>query len=147
MKASDFFTREQQAQILSAIKKAEENTSGEIRIHIETNLNGDVLDRAAWIFNKIGMHKTEARNGVLLYLAVTNKKFAVIGDQGINRKVNKEFWNEAKEIIQKHFREEKYSDGLAEAILLIGQQLKDHFPRQKDDVNELPNEISYDIPE
>jgi len=147
MKASDFFTREQQAQILSAIKNAEENTSGEIRIHIETNLNGDVLDRAAWIFNKIGMNKTEARNGVLLYLAVTNKKFAVIGDQGINRKVNKEFWNEAKEIIQKHFREEKYSDGLAEAILLIGQQLKDHFPRQKDDVNELPNEISYDIPE
>ena len=147
MKASDFFTSGQHAQIRSAIKKAEENTSGEIRVHIETNLNGDVLDRAAWIFKKIGMHKTEARNGVLLYLAVTNKKFAVIGDRGINSKVNKEFWDEAKEIILKHFREEKYSDGLSEAILLIGQQLKDHFPRQKDDVNELPNEISYDIPE
>jgi len=147
MKASEFFTREQQSQIRSAIKEAEENTSGEIRVHIESSLTGDVLDKAAWIFKKIGMHKTEARNGVLLYLAVTNKKFAVIGDWGINRKVNKEFWDEAKEIIQKHFREEKYSDGLAEAILLIGHQLKEHFPHQKDDVNELPNEISYDIPE
>jgi len=147
MKASDFFTIEQHAQIRSAIKKAEENTSGEIRLHIETKLNGDVLDRAAWIFKKIGMHTTEARNGVLLYLAVSDKKFAVIGDQGINRKVNKEFWDDAKEIIQKHFREERYSDGLAEAILLIGQQLKDHFPHQKDDVNELSNDISYDIPE
>lgn len=147
MKASEFFTKEQQSQIRSAIKKAEENSSGEIRVHLESTLDGDVLDRAAWIFKKIGMHKTEARNGVLLYLAVTNKKFAVIGDWGINRKVNKEFWDEAKEIIQKHFREEKYSEGLAEAILLIGQQLKEHFPHQKDDVNELPNEISYDIPE
>lgn len=147
MKASEFFTKEQQSQIRSAIKKAEENSSGEIRVHLESTLSGDVLDRAAWIFKKIGMHKTEARNGVLLYLAVTNKKFAVIGDWGINRKVNKEFWDEAMEIIQKHFREEKYSEGLAEAILLIGQQLKEHFPHQKDDVNELPNEISYDIPE
>jgi uncharacterized membrane protein len=146
MKASEFFTKEQQSQIRSAIKEAEENSSGEIRVHLESTLNGDVLDRAAWIFKKIGMHKTEARNSVLLYLAVTNKKFAVIGDSGINRKVNKEFWDEAKEIIQKHFREEKYSDGLAEAILLIGQKLKEHFPHQKDDVNELPNEISYDIP-
>jgi uncharacterized membrane protein len=147
MKAADFFTKEQDAHIRSAISKAEENTSGEIRVYIETNLNGDVLDRAAWIFKKIGMHKTEARNGVLFYLAVSEKKFAVIGDQGINQKVNKEFWDEAREIIQKHFREEKYSDGLAKAILLVGKQLKDHFPRQKDDVNELPNDISYDIPD
>ncbi len=147
MKASEFFTKEQQAQIRSAIKKAEENTSGEIRVHIETSLEGDVLDRAAWIFKKIGMHKTESRNGVLFYLAVANKKFAVIGDWGINRKVPKDFWDETKKLVEKHFREERYSDGLAEGILLIGKQLKEHFPHQKDDVNELPNEISYDIPE
>ena len=147
MKASEFFTREQQAQIRAAIKEAEQDTSGEIRVHIETSFSGDVLDRAAWIFKKIGMHKTESRNGVLFYLAVANKKFAVIGDWGINRKVPGDFWDETKKIIEKHFREEKYSDGLAEGILMIGQQLKEHFPHQKDDINELPNEISYEIPE
>jgi uncharacterized membrane protein len=147
MKASEFFTKEQQAHVLSAIKEAEENTSGEIRVHIETSLQGDVLDRAAWIFKKIGMHKTESRNGVLFYLAVKNKKFAVIGDWGINRKVPKDFWDETKELVAKYFREEKYSDGLADGILLIGRQLKEHFPHQKDDINELPNEISYEIPE
>ena len=147
MKASEFFTREQLAQLRAAIKEAEQNTSGEIRVHIETSLSGDVLDRAAWIFKKIGMHKTESRNGVLFYLAVANKKFAVIGDWGINRKVPGDFWDETKKIVEKHFREEKYSDGLAEGILMIGQQLKEHFPHQKDDVNELPNEISYEIPE
>jgi len=147
MKASEFFTREQMAQLRAAIKEAEQNTSGEIRVHIETSFSGDVLDRAAWIFKKIGMHKTESRNGVLFYLAVANKKFAVIGDWGINRKVPGDFWDETKKIIEKHFREEKYSDGLAEGILMIGQQLKEHFPHQKDDINELPNEISYEIPE
>jgi uncharacterized membrane protein len=147
MKASEFFSKEQQSQIRSAINEAEENTSGEIRVHIETSLHGDVLDRAAWIFKKIGMHKTEKRNGVLFYLAVKNKKFAVIGDWGINRKVPENFWDETKELVAKHFREEKYSDGLAEGILSIGRQLKEHFPHQKDDINELPNDISYDIPE
>jgi len=147
MKASEFFTKVQQAQIRSAIKEAEQNTSGEIRVHVETSLEGDVLDRAAWIFKKIGMHKTENRNGVLFYLAVTNKKFAVIGDRGINHKVPGDFWDEAKTLVEKHFREKKYSDGLTEAILLTGRQLKEHFPHQRNDINELPNEISYDIPE
>lgn len=147
MKASEFFTREQQAQIRAAIKQAEQNTSGEIRVHIETSISGDVLDRAAWIFKKIGMHKTESRNGVLFYLAVSNKKFSVIGDWAINRKVTPDFWDETRKIVERHFREEKYCDGLVEGILLIGKQLKEHFPHQKDDVNELPNEISYEIPE
>lgn len=147
MKASEFFTREQQSQIRAAIKQAEQNTSGEIRVHIETSLSGDVLDRAAWIFKKIGMHKTESRNGVLFYLAVANKKFSVIGDWAINRKVAPDFWDATRKIVEKHFREEKYCDGLVEGILLIGNQLKEHFPHQKDDINELPNEISYEIPE
>ena len=80
MKASSFFTKEQQAHILDAIKEAEKETSGEIRIHIETSLSGDVLDRASWIFKKIGMNRTEERNGVLFYLAIRNRKFAIIGD-------------------------------------------------------------------
>ena len=147
MKASIFFTKEQQSHIRSAIKEAEENTSGEIRVHLETSLAGDVLDRAAWIFKKIGMHKTESRNGVLFYLAIANKKFAVIGDWGINRKVPEGFWDNIKALLEKHFREEKYSEGLAKGILIAGEQLKEHFPHKRDDINELPDEISYDIPE
>jgi uncharacterized membrane protein len=144
IRASAFFTREQQLQIRDAIKEAEGETSGEIRVHIETKLTGSVLDRAAWIFNRIGMHATDNRNGVLFYLAVRNKEFAIIGDGGINAKVPENFWDKTKVIIQKHFRQEKYAEGLIEGILLAGNQLKEHFPRKKDDANELPDEISFD---
>jgi len=144
IKASTFFTREQQAQIHDAIKEAEGETSGEIRVHIETWLTGNVLDRAAWIFKKIGMHATEKRNGVLFYFAVRNKEFAIIGDGGINAKVPENFWDKAKNVLQKHFRNERFAEGLIEGILMAGRQLKEHFPHTKGDVNELPDEISFD---
>ena len=92
MKASTFFTRDQQALIRNAIISAEENTSGEVRVHIETDMEGDVLDRAAWIFRKIGMHKTAERNGVLFYLTLKNQEFAVIADAGINTRVTEGFF-------------------------------------------------------
>ena len=98
MKASSFFTKEQQAQILASVKEAEMETSGEIRVHIETSFKGDVLDRAAWVFKKLGMHKTAERNGVLFYLAVKDRKFAIIGDAGINAKVPAGFWDDDKRI-------------------------------------------------
>jgi uncharacterized membrane protein len=144
MKASSFFTNEQQNHILTSVREAEKETSGEIRVHIETSFSGDVLDRAAWVFKKLGMHKTAERNGVLFYLAVSNKKFAIIGDAGINAKVPAGFWDEIKELLQKDFRESKFTEGLAEGILMAGQQLKTHFPHKKDDVNELSDEISFD---
>jgi uncharacterized membrane protein len=144
MKDSSFFTKEQQALIRDAIKEAEKATSGEIRVHIETHLSGDVLDRAAWIFKRIGMHKTKKRNGVLIYLAVTSRKFAIIGDHGINSKVPENFWDEIKGMLEKHFREAKFTEGLIKGIIAAGSQLKEHFPHQKDDVNELPDEISFD---
>ena len=144
MKASSFFTKEQQAHITDSIREAEKETSGEIRVHIETRLSGNVLDRAAWIFKRIGMHKTEKRNGVLFYLAVTNRKFAIIGDLGINSKVPENFWDEIKVVLEKHFREAKFTEGLVEGIIAAGSQLKEHFPHQKNDVNELPDEISFD---
>lgn len=144
IKASTFFTKEQQALILSALKEAEKATSGEIRVHIETWLAGDALDRAAWIFRKIGMHKTKERNGVLFYLAVRNKKFAIIGDTGINSKVPANFWDDIRDIIQTNFGENKFTEGLVEGIKLAGIQLKEHFPREKDDINELPDEISFE---
>ncbi len=146
MKASSFFTKEQQDQIRAAIKEAEETTSGEIRVHIETSLAGNVLDRAAWIFKRIGMHKTAERNGVLFYLAVTNRKFAVIGDEGINSRVPDGFWDEVKELLEEHFSEGKFTEGLVKGILLAGLQLKEHFPHRKDDINELPDDISFDDP-
>lgn len=144
IKASSFFTREEQIQIRDAIKEAESETSGEIRVHIETKLSGNILDRAAWIFRHIMMHETEGRNGVLFYLAVRNKEFAIIGDGGINSKVPENFWDKAKNIVQKHFRTGKYAEGLIEGILMAGNQLKEHFPHSKDDKNELPDEISFD---
>jgi uncharacterized membrane protein len=144
MKASTFFTKEQQAQILASVKEAELATSGEIRVHIETSCSEDVLDRAAWIFNKLGMNKTAEHNGVLFYLAVIDKKFAIIGDGGINAKVPAGFWNDISALLQKNFREGKFTEGLSEGIVHAGKQLKTHFPHRADDVNELPDEISFD---
>jgi uncharacterized membrane protein len=144
MKASSFFTKEQQTRIISSVREAETATSGEIRVHIETTCSEDVLDRAAWVFSKLQMHKTDERNGVLFYLAVSDRKFAIIGDVGINAKVPKDFWNEISELLKKNFRESKFAEGLSEGILIAGKQLKTHFPYQKDDVNELPDEISFD---
>jgi len=144
MKASSFFTDDQQAQILSAVKEAEKATSGEVRVHIETSFTGDVLDRAAWVFKKLDMHKTEERNGVLFYLAVENKQFAIIGDAGINSKVPAGFWDEISSILMKNFREGRFTEGLAEGIIMAGRQLKAHFPHQSDDKNELSDDISFD---
>jgi len=144
MKASSFFTKEQQAQILASVKEAELATSGEIRVHIETSCNEDVLDRAAWVFNKLGMNKTSERNGVLFYLAVGDRKYAIIGDAGINAKVPAGFWDEIRELLKKNFVDGKFAEGLSEGIILAGKQLKIHFPYKKDDVNELSDEISFD---
>jgi uncharacterized membrane protein len=144
MKASTFFTKEQQAQILAAVKEAENETSGEIRVHIENSCHEDVLDRAAWIFKKLGMHRTAERNGVLFYLAIDDRKFAVIGDAGINSKVPPGFWDDVKELLQNNFREGRFTEGLSEGIILAGSHLKKHFPHRKDDKNELSDEISFD---
>ncbi len=141
--AKDFFTKEQREDIRLAILNAELDTSGEIRVHIETSCKGDVLDRAAFVFNKMGMHKTEKRNGVLFYLAVKNRRFAVIGDSGINAVVPEDFWDELKNLLLNHFRENHFTDGLIKGIDLIGEKLKKHFPYQTGDVNELSDEISF----
>lgn len=146
MKASTFFTKEQQARILAAVKEAEKETSGEIRVHIETSLKGDVLDRAAWVFKKLGMHKTAERNGVLFYLAVRDRKFAILGDAGIHAKVGDGFWNDISDMLTQKFKEGKFTEGLSEGIILAGKHLKTHFPYRKDDVNELPDDISFDKP-
>jgi uncharacterized membrane protein len=143
MKASTFFTKEQQAQILASVKEAEKETSGEIRVHIESSVKADVLDRAAWLFRKLNMDKTAERNGVLFYLAVKDRKFAIIGDAGINAKVPAGFWDYISEFLSKNFKEGKFTEGLSQGIIMAGHQLKSHFPYKEDDVNELPDEISF----
>jgi uncharacterized membrane protein len=146
MKAADFFTKEQQTKILEAVKEAEKATSGEVKVHIETNCTEDVLDRAAWLFGKLGMQKTALRNGVLFYLAVNDRKFAILGDAGINAVVPSGFWDDISILLAQNFREGRFTEGLCQGIIRAGQQLKTNFPYQGDDVNELSDEISFDKP-
>lgn len=143
MKPSEFFTKEQKKQITEAIKEAELNTSGEIRLHVEKRCKIDVMDRAAYIFDKLNMQKTEKRNGVLFYLSLEDRKFAILGDAGINAVTPGNFWDEIKDTILEHFKENKYTEGLVKGIKMAGDALKEYFPYQSDDVNELSNEISY----
>ena len=141
--AKDFFSKTDELQILNAIRHAESSTSGEIRVHIENKCKIDVLDRAAQIFDLLKMQKTELRNGVLFYLAVVDKKFAILGDAGINAKVKPDFWDEIKEMMLGHFKKGNFAEGLSNGIIKAGEQLKEHFEHQDDDVNELSDEISY----
>lgn len=143
MNAKSFFSTEQQRQIVEAIKTAELNTSGEIRVHVENHCKGDILDRSVMVFNTLKMDKTAARNGVLIYLAVTDKKFAIIGDEGINVLVEHDFWNDVKDEMSRHFREGDFTGGVVNGILRVGEKLKAFFPYQNDDVNELPDDISF----
>lgn len=143
MKASQFFNEEQKKLITDAVKEAELNTSGEIRVHIESDCKEDVLDRAAFMFEKLEIHKTELRNGVLFYLSITDKKFAILGDAGINAVTPDNFWEVIKETVINHFKKSEFDIGLSTGIKMAGQALKEHFPYQKDDVNELSDEISF----
>ena len=143
MKAINFFTKEEKELIKSAVQEAETSTSGEIRVHIDNHCRGDVMDRASWWFAKLGMHRTELRNGVLFYLAVKDHQLAILGDTGINSKTDDDFWDQIKEEMLTHFREGRFAQGLQEGIFRAGKQLKEHFPYQSDDVNELSDEISF----
>ena len=143
MSAQKYFTEENKLQITNAIRVAETNTSGEIRVHVEKYCKGNVLDRAAYIFGKLEMHKTKLRNGVLFYVAFEDKKFAILGDAGINMKVPGNFWEEITKDVIERFKEGFYAEGIAKGIIKAGEQLKQHFPYQSDDVNELSDEISF----
>lgn len=143
MNVQKYFTAENKLQIANAIRVAELNTSGEIRIHIEKYCKGDALDQAAYVFGKLEMHKTQLRNGVLFYLAIEDHKFAILGDAGINQKVPGDFWERTKETVLSKFKEGNITEGLTSGILMAGEQLKEHFPYVKGDKNELSNDISF----
>ena len=143
MSARLFFTKEEQQKIVAAIKEAELNTSGEIRVHIENHCKEEALERAAEVFYDLKMDRTAARNGILFYLAVKDRKFAIIGDEGINKEVEHDFWNDIKDEMISNFKENKFAEGLIAGILKCGDKLKEYFPYQNDDVNELSDEISF----
>jgi uncharacterized membrane protein len=138
----DFLTQTQEQQIIDAIRAAEKNTSGEIRVHLEKNSEKDPLERAKEVFYFLKMDKTINKNGVLFYVAVDDKKFSILGDEGINNLVPEDFWNSIKDAVIHHFSIGSYADGLKEGILATGQKLKEFFPFKTDDDDELSNEIS-----
>jgi uncharacterized membrane protein len=137
-----FFTEEEHSRIITSIKDAEKQTSGEIRLFIEPHSKVEILDRAAFIFQQLGIHNTKNRNGVLFYIAHADRQFAIIGDAGINAVVEDNFWDKIKEEMQKHFAEGKFAEGLIKGIAQSGQALKKYFPLESDDSNELPDEIT-----
>ena len=143
MRPSKFFTGEQKARILEAIRTAESNTSGEIRVHVEKICLGEPTDRAAYLFEKLKMHKTKLRNGVLFYMSYEDHKIAILGDAGINSVVPENFWDSTLEMISARFREGDFTGGLEAGIIDTGLHLKNHFPHHPDDVNELADEISF----
>ncbi len=140
---TELFSEKDQELITSAIQSAENETSGEIRVHLEKSCLGNVLDRAAQVFENLAMHKTKLRNGVLIYLAYEDRKFAILGDAGINSAVPENFWDEIKIKMQSRFRAGHFVEGLCEGVEMAGKQLKSNFPRHGDDVNELPDKISF----
>ena len=141
--AQHLFTSEEQKAIVEAIKEAEKNTSGEIQVHVESHCKKEVLDRAVDVFAKLKMHDTKDRNAVLFYLAYKDHKFAILGDAGINAVVPHNFWDNIKEDMEIAFKQGAFTSGLCEGIRKAGAQLKTHFPYQKDDKNELGDEISF----
>ncbi len=133
---------QEEEKIVSAIAKAEQMTSGEIRVHIESSCKGDPLDRGADLFFELKMHETRDRNGVLIYVALKDRKLAILGDSGINKVVPVGFWDQTRELMVSHFKREEYARGIEQAVLMAGEHLQKYFPLKEDDTNELSNEIS-----
>lgn len=138
------FTEQQQKQVQDAIAQAELNTSGEIRVHIDKRCKEEPMKMAIAVFEKLGMHKTEQRNAVLFYLAMDDKKLAILGDKGINEAVPSNFWDEIRDLMVSHFKKGEFTEGLSKGIVMAGEQLKTAFPYQSDDTNELSNEITFE---
>lgn len=141
--AKDLFTEAQQQQVRESIQEAEMNTSGELKIHIERKLKGNAMDRAAYVFEQLNLHETKLRNGVLIYLAIESKEFAILGDVGINKKVPESFWDSTSMLMLEHFKKGDFVAGLIAGAKEAGLQLKAHFPYQKGDINELSDDISF----
>ncbi len=140
---SRYFSKAEEDRIVEAIRKAESQTSGELRVHVARKHKVDIMTEAAKVFQKLGMDKTKERNGVLFFIVPQKRQFAVIGDKGINEKVPEGFWNEVRDLMQDFFKKGEITEGICRGITLAGHQLKQYFPGKDDDENELPDTVSY----
>lgn len=138
-----YISKIDEQRIIDAIREAETNTSGEIRVHVQPRCKGEPMDVARKVFERLGMTRTEQRNGVLFFVAYKNKKFTILGDKGINEIVPENFWESIVKTVTDCFSENRTADGLCAGIIAAGDALKKYFPYQTDDVNELDDEISY----
>ena len=144
-KKKDFFTEEEKLQIIEAVRNAEQRTSGEVRVFVESHCSYmDAIDRAKEIFSELRMNETADKNAVLVYVALKDKQLAVFGDEGIHSKLGNDYWNaEVRKMISK-FNKENYADGIKEVVTDIGGALTQHFPYNNDtDKNELPDDIVF----
>lgn len=143
-KAEDFFTPHEKQAITAAIKQAEKQTSGEVRVFIESKCNYvNAIDRAKELFECLDMYKTENKNAVLVYVALKHRQLAVFADEGIYEKTGKDFWLQQVQIMLKHFNTEDYGDGISRVVIKIGEALHNFFPYQKNDINELSDDIVF----
>ncbi len=138
----DFLSVTEEEEIVQAIRQAERNTSGEIRVHIERTSNISHYNRALEVFRALKMYNTKQQNAVLLYIAVDDHKFVIYGDKGVDAVVPKNFWDSTKNLIQEHFKSGNFKQGIVEGVLKVGEKLKAHFPWDENDIDELPNEVS-----
>ncbi|HKB78205.1 MAG TPA: TPM domain-containing protein [Thermoanaerobaculia bacterium] len=141
MKQKDFLAQLDHDKIVKAIHEAESETSGEIRVHVQPKGGDDIRSVAERTFERLGMTKTQARNGVLLFIAAEDNRFVILGDSGIDAVVPGGFWDEIAAKLTIRFKNSEFTDGIVEAILASGQHLKAFFPRAAGDVDELPDEI------
>jgi uncharacterized membrane protein len=137
------FTEEEQQRIRTAIENSEKHTSGQIRVCIEKTCSEEVLDRAAKYFHQLDMHKTKLRNGVLIYVATVDRKFAIIGDAGINKVVPANFWDDTKEKMLEHFKYGNLVDGIVTGLEISGEHLQKFFPYQAGSNNELSDDVAF----
>ncbi|NDP27345.1 MAG: TPM domain-containing protein [Flavobacterium sp.] len=141
-KVEDFLTKEEEQAVVEAIRMAEKETSGEIRVHIEKSTSKVPYDRALEVFHELGMDATELKNGVLFYFAVADKNFVICGDKGINDLVADDFWDTTKEKMAIQFKAGNFKQGIVDGVFSAGEQLQKYFPYQEGDSDELSNEIS-----
>jgi uncharacterized membrane protein len=137
-----FLSEDDLASIARAVRQAETRTSAEVRVHLDHACEGDALRRAIKVFERLGMHRTAERHGVLIYISVTDRKLAVIGDAGIHERVGEAYWQGLVDAVRDHLRQRRSREGLLHAIAEVGEALGQHFPRRPDDVNELPDDVS-----
>jgi uncharacterized membrane protein len=141
-RVENFLSKEEEQDIVQAILEAENNTSGEIRVHIEAHTRLDHMDRAKEVFQMLKMGNTKEENGVLIYVAVNDRKFAIYGDRGMDEVVPEGFWDSTRDAIQAQFKQKNFKQGIIDGILKAGKELQTHFPWQSDDINELSDEVS-----